>query len=278
MTPSAHTKKQSSVKVKSSPSDTYDFVKGVADQRFLRLIQGKKDIPDTNGNSLLMHYAWLGDVPKVTFLCGDGMDINARNNKGDTALHKALHNRQFGMMVFLLQQGANPNLPNGAGWTPMHLLAKVGRVDVLSICLQQGGDPAHKTQQEGWNCWHIAAHHQQKDLVSWLIDHSAPGFRYCDKNGRMPIDLARAGFVDRDGHIQRPSRAVIGLMARHQARYDRLVQKAAQVIDAFAATPETMIDMPEMRMWQYPQAHTIIMPLKSPRPDPKSEAEFRPSV
>ncbi|CAB0031612.1 unnamed protein product [Trichogramma brassicae] len=47
--------------------------------------------------------------------------IDARDSRGDTALHLAVKNNARGMIELLLREGANPNSVNAAGSTPLHV-------------------------------------------------------------------------------------------------------------------------------------------------------------
>ena len=47
------------------------------------------------------------------------MDLNDRNNIGDTILHKAARNGYNTICAYLLTTSIDPNLQNNEGWTPL---------------------------------------------------------------------------------------------------------------------------------------------------------------
>ncbi len=74
-------------------------------------------------------------------LASAGIDINAADNVGETALHIAARNGLVGVIASLLQAGANPNCANKNGETPLHLVG--GSLPHLSaqVLLLNGANP-----------------------------------------------------------------------------------------------------------------------------------------
>ncbi len=62
------------------------------------------------------------NVPIVRALLEHGAPVNARQQKGWTALHAAAQNRDGEMFELLVSHGADPNLPNEEGVTSSSLL------------------------------------------------------------------------------------------------------------------------------------------------------------
>ncbi|CAB0028951.1 unnamed protein product [Trichogramma brassicae] len=72
---------------------------------------------------------------KVFFKINNGiyqpMQVNARDNKGNTALHLAVECHNVKAVELLLSNGADPNLANEDRLTPMHIMCKINNDDEL---------------------------------------------------------------------------------------------------------------------------------------------------
>lgn len=80
----------------------------------LLLIHGARvDARDYKGNTALHHIADEGNEHIIDLLVAHGADVNAMNNRGETPLHYSLvyHDRRLAMHS-LLRHGANPALLN----------------------------------------------------------------------------------------------------------------------------------------------------------------------
>jgi hypothetical protein len=67
-----------------------------------------------------------GAIEALTLLLDRGMDVDAFNNAGNTALHAAV-GRGDAVVGFLASRGASLNLKNKAGFTPLDVaLGKAG--------------------------------------------------------------------------------------------------------------------------------------------------------
>jgi len=79
---------------------------------FLLAKGAKPDIRDRDGNTPLGIAAQLGFVEGVQTLVNGGAGINVANNRGETPLILAVHNRDLVMTRSLLAAGANPLQPD----------------------------------------------------------------------------------------------------------------------------------------------------------------------
>lgn len=106
-----------------------------------------------------------------------GIDLDAQDWKGQTALHLAIactkqlpwgsddirddlldpfmFDHQHELITELLDLGADPNIADRDGETPVHLAAEKGRCMVLHFLLKRGGDP-DVVNNRGWTPMHYA--------------------------------------------------------------------------------------------------------------------------
>ena len=66
----------------------------------------------------------------------ENVDIDAKNDKGETALAAAVENWRSDIILTLLEKGANPDTPNEAGVNPREEAKKIGREEKLLMLLE----------------------------------------------------------------------------------------------------------------------------------------------
>jgi ankyrin repeat protein/mono/diheme cytochrome c family protein len=100
------------------------------------LIRGK----DAGGSTALHHAAGYGPLDNLQSLIDKGADVNAKNRRGSTPLHWAIHDEA--KVRLLLAKGANVNAKQAQGRTPLYLAAMLGNgVPTLRLLLSKGADP-----------------------------------------------------------------------------------------------------------------------------------------
>ena len=82
-----------------------------------------------------------GNVVESNKLLSEGVNLNARDSKGQTALHAAIEAGDKDMFHRLLEKGANPNLCNDKGASVVHWAARQEDVFWLDEALKLGGNP-----------------------------------------------------------------------------------------------------------------------------------------
>ena len=135
-----------------------------------------------------------GNTDVVARLLTHGMDIEARDEHGRTALLLAVHDfpnhGNPAMVTRLLTAGANPESRNPLdGGTALHLAAKAGRADVVTLLLKHGANP-EALETEDWTPLHWAAQEGYPDVVTRLLTHGAnPAAR--TKTGATALVIAK---------------------------------------------------------------------------------------
>jgi ankyrin repeat protein len=105
--------------------------------RLLALILEAK-IPDTG--VALIEAAGKGDSEVVEALLDSGADINARDERNQTALHHAASRGQTAAVKLLLERGADVNARNLFGQTPLLVPLYRGDLDTVRALLSAGAD------------------------------------------------------------------------------------------------------------------------------------------
>ena len=88
----------------------------------------------------MMASAEVGNVLEVLLRLAAGGNINARNQSGDTALHRAALNGYDEVVALLISLGAEINALNDSGETPLHMAAKRDRESVAKQLLNHGAN------------------------------------------------------------------------------------------------------------------------------------------
>ena len=110
-----------------------------------------KNYRDSNGNTLIMNiieYAGSTSgsyevIPrenmlKAIVLLGENLiDINAKNNNGNTALHEAVYRYMPEAIDILLGLGADPLIKNNRGQTPIHSAITRGKIDLINHLIKR---------------------------------------------------------------------------------------------------------------------------------------------
>lgn len=96
---------------------------------------------DASECHLPLHNAvYFGFKNIVELLITKIKDINATNQWGKTALHKAVEARNVEMAELLLTSGANINAQYSDGSTPLHLAVEQRQQDMVEFLISQGAN------------------------------------------------------------------------------------------------------------------------------------------
>jgi ankyrin repeat protein len=163
-----------------------------------------------------------GDKKALPLFFEAGIDINARNNGGYTALMAAAKNGQAEIVNKLLEQKANVDVQGYNGWTALMLAAENNQLSIVKALLAKNADP-NLQDNSGWTALMKAVYQGNTDcvvaiadrsrqevnrglLVAALMDHKDTAKALLDRgaeidtradDGRTPLMLAASkGFAD----------------------------------------------------------------------------------
>ena len=95
---------------------------------------------DEGGSTALHHAAGYGPLANVESLINKGADVNAKNLRGSTPLHWAIHDEA--KVRLLLSKGAGINAKQAQGRTPLFLATMLGDgVATMRLLFARGADP-----------------------------------------------------------------------------------------------------------------------------------------
>ena len=113
------------------------------------------------------------DVATVRKLLKEGVDVNAAQGDGMTALHWAALNGDAELASMLLYAGANLGAKTRiGGYTPLHLAAQVGNASVIAPLIAAGAPVAAATTT-GATALMQASHAGSADAVRMLLENGA---------------------------------------------------------------------------------------------------------
>ena len=133
---------------------------------------------DNRGNTALHLAASEGHLDVARMLLERGADVNSQNNEGLTPLQRASQGLQEGyrdIMRLLLDHGANCDNRDNRGNTALHLAASEGHLDVARMLLERGAE-VDSQNNEGLTPLQRASQGMREgyqDIVRLLLDHGA---------------------------------------------------------------------------------------------------------
>ena len=136
------------------------------------LLLGAVEMPAAGRSVPLADAARDGDTATVRVLLQQGVDVNAQEPDGSTALHWAAHRGDAAAVELLLGAGARAGLANRYGVTPLSLAAAGGNAAVVERLLRAGADP-NAALPGGETVVMTASHAGRTAVVQALLVHGA---------------------------------------------------------------------------------------------------------
>ena len=121
----------------------------------------------------------------IEWLIAEGIDVNAQNRHGRTALSWFVEKEIPQAVDALLRFGADPNIPDLLGYTPLHRILNfeyrqyhVENLEIVNILLENKANPNLATKHDSGmyypNCLFIAVHRNwPQGILQALMDRNA---------------------------------------------------------------------------------------------------------
>jgi cytohesin len=134
-----------------------------------------------------------GTVEQVRRLLQSGIDINARDDDGETALHEAAEAGRLEMVRLLVEAGATRGVRDVEGETPLHEAVEDGHLEVVRYLVLHGApvNIINSFDDEGRSALHLAIAEKKEGVALFLISAGA-GLGYRTADLKAALDLAKA--------------------------------------------------------------------------------------
>ena len=86
----------------------------------------------------MINAAYRGSISEVKLHLEAGVNVNAQNEGGDSALHGAARRGHNELALFLIQKGADLYATDQFGIPPFHPLVRKCSKEVLELCISKG--------------------------------------------------------------------------------------------------------------------------------------------
>lgn len=132
-----------------------------------------------------------GDIQTLAALLAQDVDINTRNDKGETALRIACMNNDLPIARFLLDKGADVNMADAEGKSPLSRAAGEGFNALLKLLLAAPGIDVDAQKLDGDTALRLAVFYNHLESVRLLLDAGAnPNIQ--NGEGNTPLTRAAA--------------------------------------------------------------------------------------
>ena len=126
-----------------------------------------------DGATALHWAAHRNDLETASVLLGAGANANAANALGATPLWLASLSSSGAMVERLLEAGADPNVALASGETPLMSAARAGNAAAVGLLLAHAADVNATEGSRGQTALMWAAAQQHADLARLLVEHGA---------------------------------------------------------------------------------------------------------
>lgn len=109
-----------------------------AQQEIVRRIMSENDVVIENDQPALHAACSLDKTNLVEQLIKAGVDVNAKDEKGNTPLHIACSYGRTDLVEQLLEAGADLNVQDEGNDTPLHIALKIGNSDLIKKIVNKG--------------------------------------------------------------------------------------------------------------------------------------------
>jgi len=154
------------------------------------------------GRTALHLFAWYGEDPGlIDAFVAHGADVNLPTYHGVTPLHDAVRHKRTGIVQALIRAGADVNLEDENGLTPLFLA--MGAPLPIVQALVEAGAEINIQNKYGWSVFHriplkgsLEYSGNACEIIEYLV-RKGGNINLRDKHGRTPIyDPARDGDLD----------------------------------------------------------------------------------
>lgn len=133
-----------------------------------------------------------GDMPlvrKALFTQAPVDMKSARDENGQTMLHKAAESRNLTMIVALLELSSAIEAPDVRGDTPLQYAVRTKKPEVVELLIARGANKDVRTEV-GKTLLHLAVDNSDLSMAKLLVEKYHMDTNICDKDGIRPLHIA----------------------------------------------------------------------------------------
>ncbi|KAJ7563477.1 hypothetical protein O6H91_03G111800 [Diphasiastrum complanatum] len=149
----------------------------------LKKLTGKKWLP-------LHTLSASGRTVIVDELLTHGVDVNATDKDGLTALHKAIASGKETIVKHLIKAGADVFVKDKDGASLLHYAVQYGNAAIAKVLLTHSVDVNH-SDNDGWTPLHVAVPGGRTELIKLLLKYGADK-NLVNQDGNRALDIALA--------------------------------------------------------------------------------------
>jgi ankyrin repeat protein len=150
-------------------------------------VRTKVNARDEAGYTALMSAVACGCVGAVKALIAAGADALLPNEDGAVALH--YHKGRVAVLELLLPLYRDVNVKDDRGITALHRAAGPGHIDAVRALLAAGANP-NASDSRGETALHFACEEQRVEVAALLIENGA-SLRAKNNEGQIPLELCK---------------------------------------------------------------------------------------
>ena len=113
-----------------------------------------------------------GDVQAAIEFLAAGADVNAKDERGETAIFSAVIGGYTELVKMLINKGADVNVKNKAGFTSLHEGAYSGDSDIVALLIDSGAD-VNAVKADGMTPLDMATFAKHRVIADLLRKHGA---------------------------------------------------------------------------------------------------------
>ena len=142
--------------------------------RYIQFMFGRGvNEPNDSGDTPLLEAVKKGDEQsRIVLLEHPGVNLNASDEYGKTALHSMVMFGKEKVVAELLAKGADPNYETKFGYNALHQAAMRDNVAIVKMLLDNGAD-VNSSYESGWTALHHAVSCQRASNVTLLLERGA---------------------------------------------------------------------------------------------------------
>jgi ankyrin repeat protein len=206
----------------------------------VRLLLNAGASPNTlnqNRQSVMRIAVAAGQLEVMQLLISSRVDVNEKRD-GNTLLHLAASNHDNAAVLKLIEMGIDLEAKNTSGFTALHLACRSGGrspAATVKLLVEHGADIEARSNEQDTPL-HLASHNQSLATAEVLLTHHA-NFRAINKWNHTPLYLAKFGEWYSVGVAEESQAPMISLLERYCATLAEPNETPRQQITSRSSIP-----------------------------------------